>query len=246
MTALAYKTYQQLLTEKLALAFAQAQEISLAATWMANCLKNEGWIYTSGTGHSHLFAEEIFYRAGGFARVRPILVPKLMLHESATGSTLEERREGYAEVLLREYPLSSKDLFVISSNSGRNAVSLEMAQYAKKMGAKVIVLTNLSHSQSVTSRHTSGLKLYEVGDLVLNNFGEIGDAAIALVGLTPRVGATSTVIGTALLQAICVEATALLLQEGLVPEVFSSSNSDEGEAHNEALLRKYKPLVHLL
>lgn len=246
MTALAYKTYQQLLTEKLALAFAQAQEISLAATWMANCLKNEGWIYTSGTGHSHLFAEEIFYRAGGFARVRPILVPKLMLHESATGSTLEERREGYAEVLLREYPLSSKDLFVISSNSGRNAVSLEMAQYAKKMGAKVIVLTNLSHSQSVTSRHTSGLKLYEVGDLVLNNFGEIGDAAIALVGLTPRVGATSTVIGTALLQAICVEATALLLQEGLVPEVFSSSNSDEGETHNEALLRKYKPLVHLL
>lgn len=246
MTALAYKTYQQLLTEKLALAFAQAQEISLAATWMANCLKNEGWIYTSGTGHSHLFAEEIFYRAGGFARVRPILVPKLMLHESATGSTLEERREGYAEELLREYPLSSKDLFVISSNSGRNAVSLEMAQYAKKMRAKVIVLTNLSHSQSVASRHTSGLKLYEVGDLVLNNFGEIGDAAIALVGLTPRVGATSTVIGTALLQAICVEATALLLQEGLVPEVFSSSNSDEGEAHNEALLRKYKPLVHLL
>lgn len=246
MTALAYKTYQQLLMEKLALAFAQAQEISLAASWMANCLKNEGWIYTSGTGHSHLFAEEIFYRAGGFARVRPILAPKLMLHESATGSTLEERREGYAQELLQGYPISSKDLFIISSNSGRNAVSLEMAQHAKNMGAKVIVLTNLAHSHSVTSRHTSGLKLYEVGDLVLDNFGEIGDAAIALAGLTPRVGATSTVIGTALLQAICVEATALLLQEGLVPEVFSSSNSDEGEAHNKALLRKYKPLVHLL
>lgn len=246
MTAPAYKNYQQLLSEKLERAFTQAKEISLAATWIANCLKNEGWIYTSGTGHSHLFAEEIFYRAGGFARVQPILDPKLMLHESATGSTLEERREGYAQELLQAYPIGPKDVFIISSNSGRNAVSLEMAQHAKKMGAKVIVLTNLAHSQSVTSRHSSGLKLYEVGDLILDNFGEIGDAAIALAGLTPRVGATSTVIGTALLQAICVEATALLLQEGMVPEVFSSSNSDEGEAHNEALLRKYKPLVNLL
>lgn len=246
MESLAFKNYQQLLIAKLGSAFAQAKEISLAATWMANSLKNEGWIYTSGTGHSHLFAEEIFYRAGGFARVRPILAPKLMLHESATGSTLEERREGYAQELLQPYPIDQKDLFIISSNSGRNAVSLEMAQHAKKKGAKVIVLTNLRHSQSVTSRHSSGLKLYEVGDLVLDNFGEIGDASIAMAGLAPRVGATSTVIGTALLQAICVEAAALLLQEGLTPEVFSSSNSDEGEAHNEALLRKYKPLVNLL
>jgi uncharacterized phosphosugar-binding protein len=246
MAVLAYKTYQQLLIAKLGSAFAQANEISLAATCMANCMKNEGWIYISGTGHSHLFAEEIFYRAGGFARVRPILAPKLMLHESATGSTLEERREGYAQELLQDYPIGPKDMFIISSNSGRNAVSIEMGQYARKMGAKVIVLTNLAHSKSVSSRHASGLKLYEVGDLVLDNFGEIGDASIDLPGLAPRVGATSTVIGTALLQAICVEAAAILLQEGLVPEVFSSSNSDEGESHNEALLRKYKPLVNLL
>jgi len=246
MKALAYKNYQQLLTEKLERAFEQEKEISLAATWIADCLKNEGWIYASGTGHSHLFAEEIFYRAGGFARVQPILDPKLMLHESATSSTLEERREGFAQELLQVHPIGPKDVFIISSNSGRNAVSLEMAQHAKKLGAKVIVLTNLAHSKSVTSRHASGLKLYEVGDLVLDNFGEIGDASITLPGLAPRVGATSTVIGTALLQAICVEASAILLQKGLVPEVFSSSNSDEGEVHNEQLLRKYKPLVKML
>ena len=136
MTPLAYKEYQQLLTEKLARAFEQEKEISLAASWLAGCLKNEGWIYTSGTGHSHLFAEEMFYRAGGFARVRAILVPKLMLHESATGSTLAERREGYAQELLQAYPIGSKDVFIISSNSGRNAVSLEMAQHAKKNGGQ--------------------------------------------------------------------------------------------------------------
>jgi uncharacterized phosphosugar-binding protein len=88
--------------------------------------------------------------------------------------------------------------------------------------------------------------LYQLGDVVLDNFGEIGDAALTLEGLDTPVGPTSTAIGTALLQAICVEATAQLLAQGITPEVFASSNSDQGAAHNEALLEAYKPLVKML
>ena len=239
----AYHRYFLTLEGKLKQAFSQETEIQTAAEWIAGTLENQGWIYASGTGHSHLIAEEIFYRAGGFARVRPILIDELMLHKDAPGSTEAERREGFAAEIMKEYPIGTGDIFLISSNSGRNAVSIEMAQLAKSAGAKVIVLTNLAHSKSVKSRHSSGLKLNQVADLVLENFGEIGDAAIELPGLSGKTGATSTVIGAALIQAIMVEAASNLLEKGIQPELFNSSNSDDGEIHNEALLAKYKPLV---
>jgi uncharacterized phosphosugar-binding protein len=242
----AYQKYQQLLTEKLEKAFQQEQEIKDAASYISTALKNQGWIYACGTGHSHMLAEEVFYRAGGFARVRPLLLPKLMLHESATGSTDEERKEGYAPLLFQEYEITERDVLIISSNSGRNSVPIELASFAQQKGAKVIVITNLAHSKSVSSRHSSGLKLYQLGDVVLDNFGEIGDAALQLEGLNTPIGPTSTVIGTALLQAILVEATAQLLAQGIVPDIFASSNSDQGGAHNDALLEAYKPLVKML
>jgi uncharacterized phosphosugar-binding protein len=246
MVATAYQKYQLLITEKLEKAFQQEREIREAASYISTILKNKGWIYACGTGHSHMLAEEVFYRAGGFARVRPLLLPKLMLHESATGSTEEERKEGYAPLLFQEYEITERDVLIISSNSGRNSVPIELASYAQQKGAKVIVITNLAHSQSVSSRHASGLKLYQLGNVILDNFGEIGDAALHLKGLNTPIGPTSTVIGTALLQAICVEATAQLLAQGIVPDIFASSNSDQGGAHNEALLEAYKPLVKML
>ncbi|MDA0314808.1 MAG: SIS domain-containing protein [Bacteroidetes bacterium] len=246
MVPTAFKKYQQLLTEKMEKAFQQEREIREAASYISNTLKNKGWIYACGTGHSHMLAEEVFYRAGGFARVRPLLLPKLMLHESATGSTTEERKEGYAPLLFNEYVLTENDVLVISSNSGRNSVPIELASFAKQKGAKIIIITNLAHSQSVASRHSSGLKLYQLGNVVLDNFGEIGDSALYLEGLNTPIGPTSTVIGSAILQAVCIEATAQLLAQGIVPEVFASSNSDQGEAHNDALLDTYKPLVKML
>ncbi|MCL6261525.1 SIS domain-containing protein [Aquiflexum sp. TKW24L] len=236
----AYQRYFEQVQSKLSVVFAQREKIEKAAEWVANCLANEGYIFTSGTGHSHIFAEEIFYRAGGFARVVAILDEALMLHKDASYSTEVERKEGYAAKLLAEFPLSEKDVFLISSNSGRNTVSIEMAMIAKEKGSKVIVITNLKHTESVTSRHPSGKRLFEIADLYIDNGGEIGDASVALEGLDFKVGATSTPTGAVILQSIMVQAADNLIQKGIIPEIFSSSNSDEGEAHNETLIQKYK------
>ena len=111
---------------------------------------------------------------------------------------------------------------------------------AKEKGAKVIVITNLKHTQSVNSRHPSGKRLFEIADLYFDNGGEIGDASVALEGLDFKVGATSTSTGAVILQSIMVQAAENLIQRGIVPEIFSSSNSDEGEEHNENLIVKYK------
>ncbi|OYX14007.1 MAG: hypothetical protein B7Z16_14975, partial [Algoriphagus sp. 32-45-6] len=101
----AYHRYFLTLEGKLKQAFSQETEIQTAAEWIAGTLENQGWIYASGTGHSHLFSEEIFYRAGGFARVRPILIDELLLHKDASGSTEAERREGFAAEILMDYPI---------------------------------------------------------------------------------------------------------------------------------------------
>jgi len=236
----AYQQYFEQVQTQLKTVFDQTEKIEQAAKWIAECLANDGFIYTSGTGHSHIFAEEIFYRAGGFARVVAILDEALMLHKDASYSTEVERQEGYAARLLEGFPLSEKDVFIISSNSGRNTVSIEMAMIAKEKGSKVIVITNLKHTQSVSSRHPSGKKLFEIADLYFDNGGEIGDASVTLEGLDFKVGATSTATGAVILHGMMVQAAENLIEMGIKPEVFSSSNSDEGEEHNEALIRKYK------
>src|SRR4030095_5582118 len=47
---------------------------------MAETTRNDRRIFLFGTGHSHLLAEEGFYRAGGLANVVPILLEHTMLH----------------------------------------------------------------------------------------------------------------------------------------------------------------------
>ena len=49
------------------IAFSQADNIEKAAQAVALALKSGGRIHAFGTGHSHMLAEEIFYRAGGLA-----------------------------------------------------------------------------------------------------------------------------------------------------------------------------------
>jgi len=246
MASKVFISFKDLIVQKLIKAFEQEDEIQKAAQWIAESLSKGGWIYISGTGHSHMLAEEIFYRAGGFARVIPILDPALMLHESASKSTEMERIEGYSDEIMKPYNLTENDVFIIASNSGRNAVPIELALHARSKGAKTICITNFEHSQNVESRHSSNKKLYQTADLFLDNCGEIGDAAISIPGLSAKVGATSTIIGVAILQAIMVQAAAILVEKGIQPEVFNSSNSDDSESENDALVSKYKLLVKIL
>lgn len=216
-----------------------------AAQLIAERLSVGGLLYTFGTGHAHLLSEELFYRAGGLTRVYPILEEPLMLHQSASASTGLERRPGYAREILSRYPIGEKDVLMVSSNSGRNAVPVELALEARARGAKVIALTSLKHSGSVTPRSACGKRLFEVADLVLDNGGEIGDACVQ----TPsglRVGPTSTAVGAAMLQAIVCRVQELCEGWGKPLDFFSSSNIDGGDAINQRYLDEMKPIVKCL
>jgi uncharacterized phosphosugar-binding protein len=223
-----------------------AAALGKAADEIATCLQQGGLLHTFGTGHGHMLAEEIFYRAGGLVPVNAILDPPLMLHLSALSSTQVERLSGYAEVILDRYEANRGDVIIIASNSGRNSVPIEMALAAQARGLTVIALTSLAHSQAQPSRHASGKRLFEIADIVLDNCGQVGDAALTIEGLPGKIGATSTVIGAALLHALVCTTIQKMIERGTIPPVTTSSNVAGGDAHNAELYRPYRNRIRHL
>jgi uncharacterized phosphosugar-binding protein len=242
----AYDTYYAEVQKQLAQVYsAQRAAIGQAAEWLGEALANDRWLYAFGTGHSHLLAEEIFYRAGGLAHAVPILDDRLMLHEKAIEATYVEREEGYAAGLLKQYPVASGDMLIVASNSGRNAVPVELALAGRELGLKVVVITSLQQTRAWPSRHSSGKRLAEVGDLTIDNCAVNGDACLKLPGMPGAIGPTSTVTGALIVNLVIVQGIENALARGVGPEIYISSNTS-GDDHNNELLQKYRSRIRHL
>ena len=214
--------------------------IEKAADLVAESCKNGGRFYVFGSGHSHMIAEELYIRAGGLALVHGILPPELMVHQQpVTKSTYLEWVEGYAQALIELHRVDAKDTVMVVSNSGRNAVVVEMCLAAKAKGAKVIAMTSMKHSADCTSRHSSGKKMYEIADVTIDNCAEKGDAALAIDGLDTPIGPTSTVTGVVIAEALVCQVVDDLVKAGITPPVFVSSNVDGGDERNAKTFETY-------
>ena len=218
----------------------QENMIDRVADVCAECIYNGGLLYFFGTGHSHMICEEPFYRAGGLACIYPILETDLMLHEGASKSSGYERLEGLGNLAVANTNISKGDVLFIASNSGRNCAVIDAAMEAKKRGAITVAITSMDHTTKVTSRHSSGLNLYQVCDYVLDNCGEVGDASVELTGLEQKIAPTSSVLDIALVNLILVNTVERLLQKGIKPPVFMSANTDAGDEANKSVLEMYK------
>lgn len=223
----------------------QRTKLDLAAQWLGEALATDHWLYAFGTGHSHMLAEEIFYRAGNLGRANPILDDRLMMHKEAIEATYVERKQGLASEILAQYPVERGDVLIVASNSGRNAVPIELAILGREKGMKVIAITNMAQSLAWPSRHSSGLRLCDAAELAIDNCGINGDAAVYLSGLEAKVGPTSTITGAFIVNAIIVGGIEHALKLGHTPEVFISSNTN-GDDHNDRILQKYKSRVRHL
>lgn len=211
--------------------------ISAAAELLTDAIADGHVIHAFGSGHSHMLAEELFYRAGGLVRVRPILFEGLMLHASAPLSTVLERMPGLAAALLADHPMHPGDVLIVASNSGTNAVSIELARLARELGVRTVAVTSMRHATSSAARSTEGARLHEVADVIIDNGGAVGDAAVIVEGLDAPVAPTSTVVGAAILNALVAEVVERLVARGVPPEVYSSSNVAGGDAANDRYVR---------
>ncbi len=221
----------------------QETVIDQVAEACAKAIYNGGMLYFFGTGHSHMICEEPFYRAGGLASICPILETDLMLHEGASKSSSYERIEGLGNVVISHTELGKGDVLFLISNSGRNCAVIDAALEAKKRGAITVAITSMNHTTNVTSRHSNGLNLYQVCDFVLDNCGEVGDASVSLEGLSQKIAPTSSVLDITLVNLVIVNAVERLLAMGMVPPVFTSANTDQGDKANKSILETYKTRV---
>jgi len=215
--------------------------IDAAAALVADSIAAGGTLHAFGTGHSHMLAEELFYRAGGLVRVRPLLFEGLMLHAGAELSTRLERLRGLAAALFADEGMTAGDVVIVISNSGGNVVTSEFAALARDAGVRVIAVVSRAHATSPTARTTDSARLHDIADVVIDNGGVVGDAAIEIDRMATRVGPTSTVVGAAVVNAIVVEAVARLSARGVTPDVFMSSNVEGGDAANARLLHPERP-----
>jgi uncharacterized phosphosugar-binding protein len=217
----------------------QGEALEEAAGLVADSVAAGGVLHLFGAGHSQLLALDAYVRAGGLACVNPILDPAL---SPATGLELArvERTEGLAAAILAGQDLRPGEVVVVSSNSGVNAVPVEVALECRARGLRVVALTNLEQARATAPRHPSGARLHELADVVIDNRCPPGDAAVALAS-GDRVGPLTTVVGAAVVAALCARVAELLLAQGRRPPVLASQNLDGRPvaAANAELLAPY-------
>lgn len=241
-----YKQYYQTVRDLMEKAVAsQEDKLLQASRLMAQSIQQGGVIFVFGCGHSHMLAEELFYRAGGLACVSAVLEEDIMLHKSAVRSSTMEKTEGITPAMLDRYGITDKDVVIVLSTSGINPGPVDAALHAKKLGAKVICLTSSSYAND-KSRHSSGKRLFECGDLWLDNFAPHGDACVTAEGTNVSTGPVSTVVTATMMECMVVQAVEIMAQNGFEPPVFTSGNVEGGPEKNKHLIQHYRQRVRLL
>jgi uncharacterized phosphosugar-binding protein len=222
----------------------QGQEdvITLASQWLADTIINDKIIHAFGTGHSHMMALELFVRAGGLANVNAMLDSMVMTSEGARRSAEIERIPGLAKIIWDQHQIDQEDVIIVVSNSGRNALPVEMAMIAKEFGIKVIAITSLAQSKKYPSRHPSGKKLFEVADLVIDNRVPSGDGILDISG--NQSGASSTMSGVFIVNLIACEAMQIASSKGIRLPIYFSQNID-GFSNEELYARYDSRIKHL-
>ncbi|MET7483395.1 SIS domain-containing protein [Streptomyces sp. NPDC005538] len=223
----------------------EADTVRAAGTLLADTVTGGGRLFAFGAGHSSLAAQDIVYRAGGLALMNLLTVPGVVgvdVMPATLGSALE-RVDGLAGVVLETSPLRSGDALVIISLSGRNALPVEMAMKARELGVRVIGVTSVAYASETTSRHSSGTYLKDHCDVVLDSKIAIGDAELTLDTIPAPFAPASTVVTSALLQAVMATAAATLAERGIEPPLLRSGNVDGGHEWNRRVFEEYRDRI---
>lgn len=241
--------YRRLLDEKLALVFDNQEDaIDRAAEVCAASIGEGKLVFTFGTGHGSFAALEMFPRTGTAVGFRPIVESTMISFHRVLGDMGARQyrfihaQEGYGKAILSSHQTDPDDAMLIFSHSGINAVTMDIAVGAREIGMKVIGVTSVPHSSQVPSRHSSGKRLFEAADVVIDTGAPLGDAGISIDGLEGSVGATSTSVAIAVGQAINAATVEKLVARGAQPMIMVSPNTTEKARANQLNDLNYEEL----
>jgi uncharacterized phosphosugar-binding protein len=213
----------------------QSDGIEQASELCAGAIASGGLVHLFGTGHSRIPVEEMFPRYGSYPGFHPIVELSMTFHTQVVGANGQrqamfiERVEGLADVILANFRLSPPDVMMVFSASGLTAVPIEIALGARERGLPVIAVTSVAQSLAGTPSHSSGTRLLDHAEVVLDLCTPNGDAMVSLEGLETPVGPGSTLAAVALVNAIKVRTAELLVERGAMPPVITSSTLVDGE-----------------
>jgi uncharacterized phosphosugar-binding protein len=212
-------------------------------------------VHVFGTGHSRMAVEEVFPRYGSFPGFHPIVELSMTYHNPVVGANGQrqamflENVQGFGPVLWRNFVTSPDDCLLAISTSGCNAVTIDVALEAKRLGMFVVALTSVAHARASVSKHESGRKLLEVADLVLDQQAPAGDSAVWIDGLETPVSPVSSVSGCTVVNLLKAEVARLLTEAGSPPKVLTAAchlGADRAGALFEATYDDYRSRVGVL
>lgn len=224
----------------------QETQINQVAEKAAVAIMAGHWVRLFGSGHSVLPVQDCFPRYGGYPGFFPIMDPRLMWTTvSGPGGAEEllwlERQEGYMENFLRHNVWHKDDVLIVISHGGQNAAPVEVALAGKENGLYVVALTSLDNHQNKPVTHSSGKKIGDIADIVLDNGVTSEDAVVAVNGVGGKVGGTSTLIAIAIIQAVVAETATVLADKGYPVKPFASPNAQDVEpGRNVAVYVDYR------
>ncbi len=228
-----------------AIAETQRERISEAARIMADSIAVERWVHTFGCGHATLPIEEMYPRIGGFVGFHPMIELPLTYFTHITGEMgihqflFLERAEGFGVEVMKSYDFDERDTMWIFSHSGINNVNIDIALESKKIGMNVIALGSAAAYKDHKSRHSSGKKLFDIADVVVDTCVPAADASVPLKNHLDQIGPVSTVAFTTALWMIITTVAELLVERGVGLYIHPSHNvpgdTTAQERLNEAL-----------
>lgn len=207
----------------------QATNIGRAASLMAETIARSGLVHMFGSGHSVLPVQDMFPRYGAYPGFRPLMDMRLMWTNvigsgGAKGLLWLERREGYAQVLFENEPIRCGDAMLIFSHGGLNAAGIEVALESKKRGLSVVAVTSMDNYRKREASHSSGKKLADCADVVIDNCCPAEDALVKIADWKAPVAASSTVAAVTISMALVSQVAEELAKRGAHPPVFVSPN----------------------
>ena len=213
----------------------QLENVRAVGAVIGRSVAGGGIVHLFGSGHSHMAAEEVFVRAGTLTTVRAIWP------EQVTDKL--ERVEGLGPSILKMGDVRPGEVLFVISNSGINPMPIDVALEAKRRGAVTVAVTSTQHALAVPSRHSSGRRLMDVCDHLLDTRVPAGDVLLAVPGLGYPIGPASTVASVAVIQAVMAEAVHWLVTNGFEAPVRLSRNMPGGDAHNDRLGQRYRDRI---
>jgi uncharacterized phosphosugar-binding protein len=228
----------------------QGEAFDRAAQLCADSLASDGLVHLFGSGHSVIPVMEAFPRYGSFVGLHPLTDPRLMwCNVLGPGGVREllwlERVEGYVEQYLQHEPLSRGDVLVVFSHSGRNSAPVEAAAYARVHGLSVVAVTATANLDRPPG-HSSGKRIAELADVVIDTGAPVEDAVVRLDGWGPPLGGVSTILACAAVVEVITRTAAKLLERGItlptfvsptVPGASVQGNDSVFDAHRARLAR---------